>query len=153
MEPLLRDISYALRTLAKNPGFTAITVLTLALGIGANSAVFSVINAVLLRPLPYPQAERMVYVWRTDHSDPKREYSMSPPTFIELRSRNQSFDSYFAFNNAILTVTGDNQPEGVSGILASADFWDVVGIAPAIGRGFTAEEDCGGQKSSRSHQR
>ena len=145
MESLFKDIRYSVRTLLKNPGFTVITVLTLALGIGANTAVFSVINAVLLRPLPYPHAERMVYVWRMEQSDPEREYPLSPQTFANLQSRNQSFDSYCAFSNAILTLTSDGKPEALSGVLASADLWNVVGVTPAIGRAFTAEEDVAGR--------
>jgi len=145
MNPLLNDLRYAWRMLRKHPGFTFVAVLTLALGIGANTAVFSVVNTVLLRPLPYPQAERLIYVWRMEQSDPQREYPISLPTFADVRSRNQSFDSYFAFSNASLTLTGEGQPESLSGILATADFWRVVGITPAIGRAFTAEEDAPGK--------
>ena len=145
MESLLKDIRYSVRTLSRNPSFTVITVLTLALGIGVNTAVFSVINAVLLRPLPYPHAERIVYVWRTEPSDPAREWSISPQTFTALQSRNQSFDYCCAFRNAVLTLTSDNRPEAISGVQASADLWNIVGIAPAIGRVFTSEEDVPGR--------
>ena len=99
---MAQDLRYGLRVLRKNPGFTTVVVLTLALGIGANTAVFSVINAVLLRPLPYPHAERMVYVWRMEQSDSEREYPLSPQTFANLQSRNQSFDSYCAFSKIAL---------------------------------------------------
>jgi putative ABC transport system permease protein len=131
--------------LLKNPGFTLVAVITLALGVGANTAIFSVVNAVLLRPLPYPHAERMVYVFEGKQSDPKAEDSISPHNFTDIRSRNQSFDSYFAFNYVSFTLTGDQQPEALNGVQASADFGRVVGMAPFLGRVFTAEEDAPGK--------
>src|SRR5215831_11868806 len=134
MQIPLQDLRYAARTLWRQPGFSVVAILTLALGIGANAAIFSVINAVLLRPLPYPHAERMVYVFEGKLSDPKAEDSFSPHNFTDIRNRNQSFDSYFAFNNTSFTLTGDQQPEALTGVLASADFGRVVGTAPALGR-------------------
>ncbi len=145
METFLRDIRYGARSLARSPGFTAVAVFTLALGIGANTAIFSVVNAVLLRPLPYPHAERMAYVFETKRSDPKVELSLSPHNFTDLRGRNQSFDSYAAFNHGSFTLTGGDQPEALNGVMASADLGRVVGVAPAVGRFFTAEEDAPGQ--------
>jgi putative ABC transport system permease protein len=145
METLWQDLRYGVRMLVKNLGVTVVAVVTLALGIGANTAVFSVINAVLLRPLPYPQAERMVYVWSGEQADPKAENSISPHNFTDLRSRNRSFEAYSVFDYASFTLTGDNQPEALNGVLASADFGRVTGLAPAIGRMFTAEEDTPGK--------
>jgi putative ABC transport system permease protein len=140
------DFRYGARMLLKNPGFTLVAVLTLALGIGANTAIFSVVNAVLLRPLPYPHAERMVYVLEGSLSDPKFETSFSPQNFTDMRSRNQSFDSYSALSYVSFTLTGDQQPEALNVVLASADFGRVVGTAPALGRFFTAEEDAPGKE-------
>jgi len=145
MQTLWQDLRYGARMLLKSPNYTLIAVITLALGIGANTAIFSVVNAVLLRPLPYPDAERMVYVWAGNPSDPKAESGLSPHNFTDIRSRNQSFDSYCAFNYVGFTLTGDQQPEALSGVLASADFGRVVGMAPALGRLFTAEEDAPGK--------
>jgi putative ABC transport system permease protein len=145
MQTLRHDLRYGARILLKKPGFTLIAVVTLALGIGANTAIFSVVNAVLLRPLPYPHAERMVYVFEGKQSDPKVEDSISPQNFTDLRNRNQSFDSYFAMNNVPFTLTGDQQPTTLNGVLASADFGRVFGMAPALGRVFTAEEDTPGK--------
>jgi putative ABC transport system permease protein len=145
MQTLWQDLRYGARMLLKNPGFTLVAVITLALGIGVNTAIFSVVNAVLLRPLPYPQAERMVYVLEGSLSDPKFETSFSPQDFTEMRSRNQSFDSYSALSYVSFTLTGDRQPEALDGLLASADFGRVVGMAPALGRVFTAEEDAPGK--------
>jgi putative ABC transport system permease protein len=146
MQTLWQDLRYGARMLLKKPGFTLVAAITLALGIGANTAIFSVVNAVLLRPLPYPHAERMVYVFEGKQSDPKVEDSISPQNFTDLRNRNQSFDSYFAMNNVSFTLTGDQQPTALSGVLASADFGRVVGMAPALGRVFTAEEDTPGKE-------
>ncbi|HZF41230.1 MAG TPA: ABC transporter permease [Blastocatellia bacterium] len=145
MQTLWQDLRYGARMLLKKPGFTLVAVITLALGIGANTAIFSVVNAVLLRPLPYPHADRMVYVLEGSTSDPKFEGSISPHNFTDIRSRNQSFDSYSAFNYVSFTLTGDQQPEALNGLLASADFGRVVGMAPALGRGFAAEEDTPGK--------
>ncbi len=146
MDSILKDIRFGIRSLLKQPAFTSIAVITLALGIGANTAIFSVVNAVLLRPLPYPQSDRMVYVLEGRQSDPKFEGSYSPQNFIDMRSRNHSFDSYAALNFVSFTLTGDSQPEAVNGLQASADFSRVLGVAPALGRWFTAEEDLPGKE-------
>src|SRR5262245_3557241 len=145
MGSLLQDLRYGARMLLKKPGFTLVAVITLALGIGANTAIFSVVNAVLLRPLPYTQAERMVWMLEGSLSDPKVEYSYSPQNFIDTRSRNRSFDSYSALSYVSFTLTGDQQPEALNGLLATADFGRVVGTAPALGRFFVAEEDTPGK--------
>ncbi len=141
MDSIIQDISYGIRSLLKQPGFTAIAIITLALGIGANTAIFSLVNAVLLRSLSYPHAEQMVYVLEGRLSDPKFEGSMSPQNFGDMRSRNHSFDYYSALNFVSFTLTGEQQPEAVNGVLASADFGRVMGLPPATGRWFTADED------------
>ncbi len=146
MDLIIKDIRHGIRSLLKQPGFTAIALITLALGIGANTAIFSVVNAVLLRSLPYPHAERMVYLVETKVSDPKFEGSFSPLNFIDFRNRNHSFDSYAALGFVSFTLSGDREPEAVSGVQASADFGRVMGVAPAIGRWFTAEEDVPGKE-------
>ncbi len=146
MDLIIKDIRYAVRSLLKQRGFTAIAVITLALGIGANTAIFSVVNAVLLRSLPYPHPEHMVYVFEGRLSDPKFEGSYSSQNFSDMRSRNHSFDSYSALNFISFTLTGDRQPEAVNGVLASADFGRVMGLPPALGRWFTAEEDAPGKE-------
>src|SRR5215510_14555613 len=146
MDLIIKDIRYGVRSLLKQRGFTAIVVITLALGIGANTAIFSVVNAVLLRSLPYPHAEQMVYVLEGRLSDPKFEGSYSPQNFIDMRNRNHSFDYYSALSFVSFTLTGDQQPEAVNGVLASADFGRVMGLAPALGRWFTTEEDAPGKE-------
>ena len=141
MDLIIKDFRYGVRSLLKQPGFTAIAVITLALGIGANTAIFSVVNAVLLRSLSFPHAEQMVYVLEGRLSDPKFEGSYSSQNFIDMRSRNHSFDSYSALSFVSFTLSGDPQPEAVNGVLASADFGRVMGLAPAFGRWFTADDD------------
>ena len=141
MDLILKDIRYGVRSLLKQPGFTAIATITLALGIGANTAIFSVVNTVLLRSLSYPHAEQMVYVLEGRVSDPKFEGSYSPQNFTDMRSRNHSFDYCSALNFVSFTLTGDQQPEAVNAVLASSDFGRVMGMAPAFGRWFTADED------------
>lgn len=144
METISRDLKYGLRMLWKNPGYTLIAVLTLALGIGANTAVFSVVNALLLRPLPYPNFERIAYVWSSNERA-SEEASLSPHNFTDLRTRSQSFDGYFAFRYTSYALTGDGMPESLNAVVASADFGRVMGVAPAQGRVFTAEDDVPGK--------
>lgn len=144
MENLLRDLKYGCRMLWKNPGYTLIAVLTLALGIGANAAVFSVVNALLLRPMPYPNFERITYVWTSDSNGGNR-FSVSPHNYTDLRARNQSFESYAAFHYASASLTGSGNPESLSAINASADFGKVSGVQPLQGRWFTADEDLPGK--------
>ena len=141
MNALAQDLRYGLRILMKRPGFTAIALMTLALGIGANTAVFSVVNAVLLRPLPFPQPERLVYVWESLRSDPSNTDSMSPYNFTDLHERNQSFDAYFALRYTSAALTGSGLPESLNVIEASADFGRTMGMPAALGRIFTADED------------
>ncbi|PWT91412.1 MAG: ABC transporter permease, partial [Blastocatellia bacterium] len=146
MHSMIQDLRYGIRSLLKHPGFSAVAVITLALGIGANTAIFSVVNAVSLRPLSYPHADRIVYVLEGRLSDPKFEGSYSPQNFIDMRSRNHSFDSYAAVNFVSFTLTSDRQPEALNGVLASADFGRVIGVTPALGRWFTTEEDVAGKE-------
>lgn len=144
MDNVWRDWKYGCRMLWKNPGYTLIAVLTLALGIGANTAVFSVVNALLLRPLPYPNSERITYIWASDPNGGNR-FSVSPHNYTDLRARSQSFESYAAFHYASAALTGGGNPESLSAINASADFGKVTGVQPLYGRWFTAEEDVPGK--------
>lgn len=141
LEMMWQDLRYGARMLMKNPGFSLIAVITLALGIGANTAIFSVVNSVLLRPLPYPQSERLVYVWESLRSDPSNADSMTPYNFTDIRERNQSFEAYFTFRYTNKALTGEGIPESLNSIDASADFGRVMGVSAALGRVFTADED------------
>ncbi|HZE57370.1 MAG TPA: ABC transporter permease [Chthoniobacterales bacterium] len=136
---MIADIRYAIRMLAKSPAFTFIAVLTLGLAIGANTAIFSVVNAVLLRPLPYPQAEQLVRVFGTQPTLP--EAPSSPANFLEWRTENQVFTHIATWNGQGFNLTGTDKPERVIGARVSGDIFQLLGVQPALGRDFTAEED------------
>jgi putative ABC transport system permease protein len=139
MDSLLQDLRYAVRVLLKKPGFTALAVIALALGIGANSAIFSVVNAVLLRSLPYDDPERLVMIWGTM---PQAERaSISPADFLDYQEQSQVFERIAAFNSGAFTLTGADEPEQIRGARVSADFFSVLGARPAVGRAFLAEDD------------
>src|SRR5262245_42011048 len=140
MQALGQDLRYGARMLLKNPGFTLIAVLTLALGIGANTAIFTIVNAVLLRPLPYPESERLVQIGRAFSGDDAG--ALTEPKFVFLRDNSQSFEAVTGTQGGgDLYLADEGQAEYVGGLWVTADFFRVMGIPPAIGRGFTAEED------------
>src|SRR5215216_6262031 len=123
METLLQDIRYALRMLAKDSGFTAVAIIALALGIGANSAIFSVVNAVLLRPLPYEHPERLVMLWENNPTL-QLGFDLLPASagnFTEWRERSQSFDAMAALDSATFNLTGTDAPDQIGGARVSAD--------------------------------
>jgi putative ABC transport system permease protein len=140
-DSLLQDLRYALRALRRSPAFTAVAVVTLALGIGANTAIWSVASGVLLRPLPYPDPERLVMVWMDNTRLGLAEDWHSFPGVAEYRERSESLADIAVFNERAATFTGDGDPEWALGAHATANLWDVLGVRPAIGRTFTAEED------------
>jgi predicted permease len=139
LEVLLQDLRFALRMLRKNPGFTAIAILTLALGIGANTALFSVVNGVLLNPLPYDHPDRLV-VFYTRTPDFKFS-SISYPNFLDWRRFNHSFSDLAAFRSDSFNLTGMGEPERLKANMISAPFFTVLGVKPVIGRAFTDQED------------
>jgi len=140
METLLQDMRYGARMLLKHPGFTLIAVITLALGIGANTAIFSVVNAVLLRPLPYEAPERLVMVWNTFQQRGWNRTDPSPLNFVRYQEQNHVFTQMAAFRGWNLTLTGGDEPEQVSCARVSANFFSVLGISPILGRPFGPEE-------------
>lgn len=135
---MLNDLRYAVRSLRKAPAFSVAAVLTLALGVGANSAIFSVVDSVLLRPLPYRDADRMVYVWESREG---RLASASAPDFTDWRAQARSFDRLAATRGVTLTHTGAGEPERLVGRMVSAEYQEVVGLAALHGRLFLPEED------------
>jgi len=137
-----QDVRYGLRLLLKNPGFTAIAVLTLALGIGANTALFSVVNGVLLNPLPYPDPERLVAVY--SNSDSSGMGSISYPNFVDWQRDNHSFSALGAFRTEEYNLTGVGEPERLHGHMVSADSLTALGINPILGRNILGEEDQAG---------
>jgi putative ABC transport system permease protein len=138
MESFIQDIRFGARMLVKSPGFTLIAVLTLALGIGANTAIFSVVNAVLLRPLPFKEPERLVWVWGTVPESAQANHS--PVEFLAFQSQQNSFVDLAAYRNMSFTVTGGGEPEEVQGLIASANYFSLLGTAPLRGRVFNAED-------------
>ncbi|HEX8072778.1 MAG TPA: ABC transporter permease [Pyrinomonadaceae bacterium] len=139
MGTLWQDIRFGVRVLWKSPGFTLVTILALALGIGANSAIFSVVNGVLLRPLPYPTAERLVFL--SEWSQQVPNMSVSYPNYQDWRDQGTGFEQLAAFRSAGFTLTGAGEPEQLSAREVSWNFFPALGVAPAVGRNFTAEED------------
>ena len=139
MNTLWQDIRFALRMLWKNWSMTAIVIVVLALGIGANTAIFSVINAVLLRPLPYADPDRLVRL--SEDSPQVPQMSISYPNFLDWREQNRVFSGLAAVQFRSLNLTGANEPERLAGRAVSANFFDVLGVRPALGRGFAADED------------
>jgi predicted permease len=140
MNGLLQDIRYALRQLRKSPGFTAVAVITLALGIGANTAVFSVIDAVMLRPLPYYQPERLI-AGHSVNSHAPSPGALSYPDFFDWRSRNHTLDHLVSYHSAAFTMTGLDRPVHVEGQVVSWDFLPALGVNTELGRGFAADEE------------
>jgi ABC-type antimicrobial peptide transport system permease subunit len=142
MNTLLQDIRYGIRNLLKTPGFTAVAILTLALGIGANSALFSVVNGVLLNPLPYPEPDRLISVYAKTSSFGNS--SITYLNFLDWQKNNHSFSVMSARRNDDLFLTGVGEGERLRGVMISADFFTVMGVNPIAGRTFRPEEDRAG---------
>lgn len=144
MEPLLQDLRYGMRRLLRNPGFTIVAVLSLALGIGANTAIFSVINTVLLTPLPYANPEQLMIVWETNRQNSSSRSPASLLNFIDWREQNQSFEQMAALRSSGLNLTEGAQPERIQAMSASPNFFTVLGAKPALGRTFLPHEEKAG---------
>jgi len=140
IDTLRQDLAYAARALRKDRGFACAAILTLALGIGATSAIFSVINAVLLQPLPFPDPARLVIVYANGQGDERHDV-VSYPTFVDWRDQSRSFAAASAFANRNVTVDTDGQTELMSVKLVSASFFRVLGVPPALGRSFQPADD------------
>ena len=134
-----QDLRYGLRMLWKSPGFTAIAMLALALGIGANTAIFSVVNGVLLQPLKYPHADRLLRIYEAEHDF--SAFSVAYPNYLDWRRESQSFTEMGAYRYADFNFTGAGEPEHVSGDYVSASLFRVLGVSPVLGRNFMDEED------------
>jgi putative ABC transport system permease protein len=149
LENLIQDLRYGTRIMMRAPGFTAMAVLALALGIGANTAIFSVVNAVLLRPLPYDQPERLVQVW---HVPPQStfpgiaEFTVSPANFLDWRSEAKSFEGMAAYGGGSYTLTGSGNPETIRMIAVSDGMFSILHARPLLGSGFVSGEDEAGQE-------
>jgi predicted permease len=141
LEQLLEDLRFGLRMLRKNPGFTAVAVLTLALGIGANTALFSVVNAVLLRPLPFENSSRLVWSW--GNCTLCAQAAVSPSDFIDYRAQNHSFEYYGAMagGDSLFNLAGSDKPIQIKGSMVTAGFFDALGIQPRYGRIFDLSDE------------
>ena len=142
MQTTLQDLRYALRVLSRTPGFTAVALLTLALGIGANTAIFTVVNALVLRPLPYGEPNRLVMVWQDwrARGGPQDEWA-SPGNFADWRTKKDLFEDVAAIGGWRPTLTGGTEPEPVPGEQVAHEYFRILGVAPALGRDFRTEDD------------
>ena len=137
----VRDVRYAVRVLRRQPGFTLVAVLTLTIGIGANTAIFSVADGVLLRPLPYPDADRLAMVWMDNARIRLAEDWHSFPDYLDYRDGNTTFEDMAVFNATSRTLTGDGEPERLPGAHSSANLFAILGVRPALGRTYSPDED------------
>jgi predicted permease len=146
METIAQDIRFGLRMMSKNPGFTAVAALTLALGIGANTAMFSAVDAVLIRPLPYLDAGRLVMIWDDTGQIGESKFFSTPAEWQEWRRHNTVFIDIAATQPEQPTLSSDGEPEELPGRKVTANFWTVLGVQPMLGRVFTEDEDTQGAK-------
>jgi len=152
MSILMQDLRYAVRMLYKNRSFTIVALIVLTLGIGANSAIFSFVNAILLRSLPYSHPERLVRIYSTSPGKEVRTFTSSYPDFLDWKNNNQVFEEMGAWAMASATLTGTDNPERFDTALVTPGFFNVLGVTAARGRVFTAEENQAGvQVFTRAH--
>ena len=133
MEGSLKDLRFGARTLKRNPGFAAITILVIALGVGANTAIFSVVNAVLLQPLPFKDSDRLV-VLSEEMPNTGERMSISFPSFLDWRAQVRSFDAMAGYRSYAGTLTGVDPPARLNGRLVSSGFFEILGVKPLLGR-------------------
>ncbi len=144
LETFFQDVRYGLRQLRRSPGFTVVAVLTLALGIGANTAIFSVINAVLLRPLPFRNPDRLVQLWETEAAP--GQYPFAGPDYLDWQAQTRTLESMSLYTwQQTFNASGAGEPEAVGVVATQANFFSVVGVTPLLGRGFVQGEDRAGQ--------
>jgi putative ABC transport system permease protein len=144
MQTLGQDLRYGARMLMKNPGFSLIAALTLTLGIGANTAIFSVINGVLLKPLPYAEPERLVAVWEVRHDG--RRGAVSYPNFADWRAQNQVFERIAIYRDSAMALTGGGEPTNLRAVITTPDLFPLLNARPQLGRGFLPEEEKPGSR-------
>jgi len=145
MDELVQDLKYSLRQLMRKPGFSAVLVLTLALGVGANTAVFSVIHGVLLRPLPYPEPDRLAVIWSQFPTMQLNEFPASFPEYADFREQTRAFEDVGAWRGSERTLTGGDRPERLDVTFFTASMWRVLSVEPEFGRVFTEDEDIAGR--------
>ena len=141
MDSILQDLRYGLRMLVRNPGFAAVAVMTLALGIGANTAIFSVVNATMLEPLPFPNRDRLVMVWEHSYKNGRERNVVNPGNFLRWRERVRSIRNMAMIVKNEINVTGKGEPERVASAIVSPALFSITGIRPIIGRTFVPDEE------------
>src|SRR5262245_50639766 len=141
MDTVLKDIRYAVRGFIRRPAFTAIALITLALGIGANSAIFSVVNSIVLRPLPYEDSSRLMVLWGNLGTSGVAETELSAPEFVDVQQQCHSFESVAAYTTQGFNLSGIGQPDRLRGALVSASLFATLKVQPSLGRTFLQEED------------
>jgi predicted permease len=139
METLLKDLRFGIRMMTRSPGFTLVAIITIALGIGANTAIFSVVNTVLLRPLPYEEPDRLMVIW--ENQEQVDQESPSVPDFLDWRERNQSFEEMALARRDSVNLTQSGEPERLLVRQVTADFFSTLGVTPHLGRSFSSEEE------------
>jgi putative ABC transport system permease protein len=144
MTNVLSDLKHGVRVLLRTPLFTVCTIAALAIGIGSTTALFSVVHALLIKPLPYKNADALVVVWEHNLPRNRPRNVISPAKFLQWRERSQSFDGLAAFSQNRVTLTGSGEPQELATITVTADIFDVLGVPPVLGRGFVAGEDAAG---------
>jgi putative ABC transport system permease protein len=137
---MFQDLRFGVRMLLKHPGFTLAAVFTLALGIGANTALFSVVNALLLRPLPFPQSEQLVQVWEFDRQSGNKKFTVALPNLVDWRAQGQSFAQLAAYRGASFSLSGNDGPERISALSVTTNYFKVIGVTAALGRDFSDED-------------
>lgn len=140
MDALRRDVRHTLRSLRQSPGFALVAVLALALGIGANSAVFSVVNGVLLTPPPFSEPERVVHLQGNIAQAGLEDISLSVPEYFDLATLSRAFESVAAYRGGNLTLTGRDIPQQLAAVAATPSFFATLGVSPVFGRAFTEAE-------------
>src|ERR671925_345504 len=141
MQILWQDLRYGARMLLKNPGFSLIAVITLALGIGANTAIFSVVNAVLLNPLPYAEPERLTLIWTSAESIGLQQNWVSEPEVLDFREQSKLFEGFGVINAPGFRLTGNGEPEQLNGARISTNLFSLLGVRIKIGRDFAPDEE------------
>lgn len=141
MDTLWQDVKYGARILLRSPGFTLVAVLTLALGIGANTAIFSVVHAVLLRELPFPDSDRILFAYSSNPAQGEPIWGTSPPDYYAMRVENRSFTSMAAFYSRAYNLTGTEEPERLRTSITTSEYFSVLGIQPHLGRSFTLDDE------------
>jgi hypothetical protein len=145
LETLWQDLRFGLRMLRKNPGFSFVAILTLALGIGANTAIFSVVNAILLRPLPYAEPEQLAQIYEANAQLNLARFDFSLPNFVDHRDQQTSFEQMAAYFRRDFNMTGAGEPERVQAAVVSASFLPLLRVQPMLGRAFLTEEEMPGK--------